>query len=40
MEPIEGANGRAEVMVSLRGLRVSYADHETLHGFDLDVMRG
>ena len=27
-------------MVSLRDLRVSYGDHEILHGIDLDVMRG
>src|SRR5438093_2213474 len=40
MDPIEGANGRAEAMVSLRDLRVSYGDHEILHGIDLDVMRG
>ena len=40
MGPIEGANGRAEAMVSLRDLRVSYGDHEILHGIDLDVMRG
>src|SRR5881396_2373452 len=40
MDPIECANGRAEAMVSLRDLRVSYGDHEILHGIDLDVMRG
>jgi len=40
MDPIEGANGRAEAMVSLRDLRVSYGDHEILHGIDLDVIRG
>ena len=28
-----------ETMITLRSLRVSYGDHEVLHGIDLDVMR-
>src|SRR5438093_1811751 len=40
MDPIEGANGRGEAMISLRNLRVSYGEHEILHGVDLDVMDG
>jgi len=40
MDRTERALGQAEPMVSLRNLRVSYGEHEILHGVDLDVMRG
>jgi len=40
MDQTEDAPGQAEVMISLRNLRVSYGEHEILHGVDFDVMRG
>lgn len=40
MDQIENANGQAEPVISLRNLRVSYGEHEILHGIDFDVMRG
>ena len=40
MDQPEYGPGRAEAMISLRNLRVSYGEHEILHGVDFDVMRG
>jgi|SRR4029453_17865599 phospholipid/cholesterol/gamma-HCH transport system ATP-binding protein len=40
MDQMEGVAGGSEPVISMRGLRVSYGDHEILHGVDLDVMRG
>jgi phospholipid/cholesterol/gamma-HCH transport system ATP-binding protein len=40
MEQTEDARGRADAMISLRNLRVSYGEHEILHGIDFEVMRG
>jgi phospholipid/cholesterol/gamma-HCH transport system ATP-binding protein len=39
MEPEQGADRRAEPVISLRNLRVNYGEREILHGIDLDVMR-
>jgi phospholipid/cholesterol/gamma-HCH transport system ATP-binding protein len=39
MESEQGADRRAEPVISLRNLRVNYGEREILHGIDLDVMR-
>src|ERR1700736_4144680 len=40
IEELEDYNISPEVMLSWRGLRVSYGDREILHGVSFDVMRG
>src|SRR5437667_3758883 len=40
MDQTEDGPGQAESMISLRNLRVSYGEHEILHGINFDVMRG
>lgn len=40
MEPLSSMETQAEVMISLRDLRVSYGEREILHGINFDVVRG
>jgi len=40
MDQNENTGWQSEVMISLRNLRVSYGEHEILHGISFDVQRG
>jgi phospholipid/cholesterol/gamma-HCH transport system ATP-binding protein len=40
MDQSENAGWQSEAMISLRNLRVSYGEHEILHGISFDVQRG
>jgi len=40
MDQSETAGWQSEAMISLRNLRVSYGEHEILHGISFDVQRG
>jgi phospholipid/cholesterol/gamma-HCH transport system ATP-binding protein len=40
MDQNENAGWQSEAMISLRNLRVSYGEHEILHGISFDVQRG
>ena len=40
MDQSENTGWQSEAMISLRNLRVSYGEHEILHGISFDVQRG
>src|SRR3989449_8729162 len=40
MDQSENTGWQSEAMISLRNLRVSYGEHEILHGISFDVERG
>ena len=40
MDQNENTGWQSEAMISLRNLRVSYGEHEILHGISFDVQRG
>ena len=40
MDQNENTGRQSEAMISLRNLRVSYGEHEILHGISFDVQRG
>src|SRR5882724_4817336 len=40
MDQSENTGWQSEAMISLRNLRVSYGEHELLHGISFDVQRG
>jgi phospholipid/cholesterol/gamma-HCH transport system ATP-binding protein len=40
MDQRENAGWQSEAVISLRNLRVSYGEHEILHGISFDVQRG
>jgi len=40
MDQSENAGWQSEAVISLRNLRVSYGEHEILHGISFDVRRG